>query len=158
MILPDEFYGALAENSQKGAFTVSGLASLSQIQTVFDSLNESIAAGETFEDWQQRAGSAIGEPPTRTRRRFSETFVQQGYNAGRWEQFDRNIDNRPYLLFSAVNDARTTQICRHRNELSVAWMTRSGDLIPPQLHHNCRSALISLTLNRHTREAETTQE
>lgn len=145
VILPDEFYGALAENSQNGAFTVSGLASLSQIQTVFDSLNESIAAGETFEDWQQRAGSAIGELTDAHTETIFRNFMQQGYNAGRWEQFDRNIENRPYLLFSAVNDARTTQICRHRNGIirrvdDPFWRSNS-----PQLHHNCRSTLISLT-------------
>lgn len=144
VVLPDTFYGALQENAKGGAFTVSGLAGLAQIQITLDSLTAALEAGDTFADWQATAEGLGGLPDGRTETIF-RNFMQQAYNAGRWAQFDRNKDARPYLMYSAIMDARTTTICRNLNGVIRAvddpfWRTHS-----PQNHHQCRSQLISLS-------------
>ena len=148
--LPEDFYKQLQENSKNGAFTVSGLAGLSQIQSTLDSLNVALKNGETFADWQKKAGDIIGGLSDSHAETIFRNFIQQAYNTGRWTQFEKNKDNRPYLMFSAVNDNRTTDICRHRNGIirpvdDKWWATNS-----PQLHHKCRSTLISLTASQAT--------
>lgn len=145
VVLPEEFYQDLQQSAKDKSFTVSGLAGLAQIQETFNSLNEALAAGETFADWQSRTDALLGSLPDGRTETIFRNFVQQAYNAGRWTQFERNKRNRPYLLFSAVNDARTTEICRHRNGIIRAVDDSFWKRNSPQLHHRCRSHLISLT-------------
>ena len=87
--LPEDFYKQLQENSKNGAFTVSGLAGLSQIQSTLDSLNVALKNGETFADWQKRAGDIIGGLSDSHAETIFRNFVQQAYNTGRWTQFEK---------------------------------------------------------------------
>lgn len=144
VVLPAEFYGVIADEAKGKAFTVSGLAGLTQIQTAMDSLTVALETGETFEAWQKRIAPELDLTVPHLETVF-RNFMQQAYNAGRWKQFEKNAANRPYLLFSAINDARTTAICRQRNGIirrvdDSFWRRNS-----PQCHHNCRSVLIPLS-------------
>lgn len=144
VVLPAEFYGAIADEAKGKAFTVSGLAGLAQIQTAMDSLTTALEMGETFDSWQSRMADTLELSMPHMETVF-RNFVQQAYNAGRWKQFEKNAGNRPYLMFSAINDSRTTEVCRQRNGIirrvdDPFWRRNS-----PQCHHNCRSTLIALT-------------
>lgn len=145
VVLPDEFYGDLQDQAKAKAFTVSGLASLGQIQATLDSLTAALEAGEAFESWQAKAGDLLGSLPDGRMETIFRNFIQNAYNGGRWQQFERNKANRPYLMFSAINDNRTTEICRKRNGIirpvdDPFWKRNS-----PACHHRCRSTLISLS-------------
>lgn len=147
IVLPQEFYDPKNKDRHGELMTISNLAGLSQIQAVTDDLMTALENGETFEQWQQRALSTEGVgglPPGRTETVF-RNYMQSAYNSGRWEQFERNKKAVPYLMFSAINDARTTDICRNRNGIvrpvdDDFWKSNS-----PMLHHRCRSTLIALT-------------
>ena len=137
VVLPDDFYNTVATDARGRAFTVSYLTSLAQIQVTLDSLTESLAQGETFEQWKERAGETVGTLTDAHMETVFRNFHQNAYNAGRWKQFEANKDSFPYLMFSAINDARTTDICRHRNGIirradDPFWQRNS-----PQMHHNC---------------------
>ncbi len=147
VVLPSEFYSASNANNHGQLMTVSHLAGLSQIQAVTDDLMQSLEKGETFEDWQKRALSTPGVgglPPGRTETIF-RNFMQTAYNGGRWQQMERNKAAMPYVLFSAVNDTRTTPICRSLNGIIRRVDDPFWDTHSPQLHHRCRSHLIPLT-------------
>lgn len=147
IVLPQEFYDPKNKDRHGELMTISNLAGLSQIQAVTDDLMTALENGETFEQWQQRALATDGVgglPPGRTETVF-RNYMQTAYNGGRWEQFERNKKAVPYLMYSAINDARTTDICRHRNGMirevdDSFWNSNS-----PPAHHRCRSTLISLT-------------
>lgn len=137
IVLPQEFYDPKNKDRRGELMTVSNLAGLSQIQAVTDDLMKALENGETFEDWQQRAlatDGVVGLPPGRTETVF-RNYMQTAYNGGRWSQFERNKKEVPYLMFSAINDARTTDICRYRNGIirpvdDDFWKSNS-----PMLHH-----------------------
>jgi len=147
VVLPQDFYDPANIDQHGQLMTVSHLAGLSQIQAVTDDLQKALENGETFDQWQQRVLSVEdvpGLPPGRTETIF-RNFMQTAYNGGRWAQFERNKATSPYLMYSAINDARTTDICRSRNGIirpvdDPFWATSS-----PPGHHRCRSTLISLT-------------
>jgi SPP1 gp7 family putative phage head morphogenesis protein len=144
VVLPEEFYGALQDTAKGRAFTVSGLQGLDQIQRTLDSLTGALESGETFDSWKKRIGPDLALPDPNMETVF-RNFMQNAYNSGRWEQFDSNKENRPYLMFSAINDSRTTDICRHRNGMirpvDDPFWSRSS----PPCHHRCRSVLLSLS-------------
>lgn len=74
------------------------------------------------------------------------TNLQGNYMRGRWEQFTRNTELRPYLLYDAINDSRTRP----------SHLAHDGVIRPvhdpfwkaghtPPLGYNCRCSLISLS-------------
>lgn len=144
VVLSEEFYNVLKEGARGRSFTVTGLAGLDQIQKTLDSLNESLKTGETFADWKKRFGPELDLPDARLETIF-RNHMQNAYNAGRWRQFEDNKNNRPYLMFSAINDSRTTTICRSRNGIIRPVDDPFWNRNSPILHHRCRSTLISLT-------------
>lgn len=147
VVLPQDFYDPKNQDRHGELMTVSHLAGLSQIQAVTDDLMKALEKGETFADWQKRAlgtDGVGGLPPGRTETVF-RNYMQTAYNGGRWAQFEKNKKAVPYLMYSAINDARTTDICRHRNGIirevdDSFWSSNS-----PPAHHRCRSTLIALT-------------
>lgn len=152
IVLPVEFYAFLDELAGQ-AFTVSYLTTLDEIQAILDSLVSALDEGQSFSDWKKKAANTvIGLTPAHQETIFRNA-MQQSYSAGRWLQFEQTKTQRPYLLFDGVNDSRQTSICRHLDGLirpvdDPIWASRS-----PQLHHNCRSVLISLTATQAERRS-----
>lgn len=144
IVLPQEFYAFLDELAGQ-AFTVSYLTTLDEIQAVLDSLVEALDEGLSFVDWKKQAAEKVVWLTPAHQEVIFRNAMQQAYSAGRWLQFEQTKTQRPYLLFDGVNDSRQTPICRHLDGMirpvdDPIWASRS-----PQLHHNCRSVLISLT-------------
>jgi SPP1 gp7 family putative phage head morphogenesis protein len=157
VVLPAEFYGALQEESRGKAFTVSGLAGLTQIQQTLDSLNTALQMGESFESWQERFGPEVDLPGPHLEVVF-RNFMQTAYNAGRWAQFERNKAALPYVQFVAIDDGRTTPICRSLNRTirpvgDAFWRGHS-----PPCHHSCRSTLRAVSAAQAQRYGGITQE
>jgi SPP1 gp7 family putative phage head morphogenesis protein len=147
VVLPIDFYDPANVDQHGNLMTVSNLAGLNQIQAVTDDLLKSLENGETFEQWQQRVMNVTGVPglpPGRTETIF-RNYMQTAYNGGRWLNFEQNKLAIPYLMFSAVGDDRTTDVCLNRSGMirkvdDPFWLTSS-----PPCHHRCRSTLIPLT-------------
>lgn len=147
VVLPPIFYDPTNVDSHGNLMTVSNLTGLAQIQGVTDSLKQSLQDGDTFEMWKKKVASieGVGSLPDGHLETVFRNFIQTSYNGGRWLNFEQNKDVIPYLMFSAINDARTTTICRHRNGIirkvdDPFWKRNS-----PMLHHRCRSTLVALT-------------
>lgn len=106
-VLPDDYYGVLPARARSRAFTVSGLAALDQIQAVLDSLNGSLAEGETFETWKKAQSAEVLSLGRNRLDTIFRTAVQTHYNIGRYQQQELNKANRPYRMWDAINDGRT---------------------------------------------------
>ena len=147
VVLPEEYYDPKNEKLRKELMTVSNLAALAQIEAINDELLTALADGESFEDWKSRmlADPDFGHLTEAHLETVFRNYTQTAYNAGRWAQFEQNKLAVPFLMYSAINDSRTTDICRARNGIirpvdDPFWATNS-----PQMHHRCRSTLIALT-------------
>lgn len=145
VMLPDVYYGELQGITRQLAFTVSGLAALDQIQQVKDSLDKAISSGQSFNQWKKSV-EAIGlDLPKHRLDNIFRTNLQGQYMAGKWEQFERNKTNRPYLMYDAINDSRV-----RASHFALDGIIRGIDDPFWNTHscpngYRCRCSLISLT-------------
>lgn len=106
-MLPQAYY-SLPPEARLNATTVSGLASLEQIRYVIDSLNQTLANGGTFADFQAavRLRPDLLHLPDHRLDNVFRTNIQTAYNQGRMNQQLQDT-RRVYWMYSAINDSRT---------------------------------------------------
>lgn len=135
---------ALGADAGRRAFWIGGGLQLAQIQRVFDSIGKAQVSGEPFEEWRERVrGELTDDAHAET---VFRNAVQRSYSAGRYAQMrEPSVAKfRPYVMFDAVLDSRTTTICKtcHGTILPLEhefWATHT-----PPLHHRCRAGTRSL--------------
>lgn len=146
----DQIAEELGEYAGPRAWKIAGVAQLEVVQQVHESIERAIASGIPLEQWQREIEDELTEAWGRRDSHRIETIfrnaTQQSYNAGRWRQMtDPSVSAlRPYGMYDAVVDSRTTPLCR-------AW---DGTIRPihefaalgmcPQTHHRCRAGLRTL--------------
>lgn len=133
-----------AEERQR-AFKLAGVTELEVVQTVHGSILEAINEGKPFDQWKREIRKELDnrwEPDGWLLETIFRTNVQTAYNTGRYYQLTdpEVVSVRPFLLFDAVDDSRTTQICRDRDGVVKAHDDPYIHENYPPLHHRCRSA------------------
>jgi SPP1 gp7 family putative phage head morphogenesis protein len=146
-LTPEEFYNLDAKARFK-AFTVAKLTGLDAIERVKEKLTKAIEEGKTLKEWIEELGEdgilkAVGfhqSNPWYLETVF-RTNISTAYNAGRLMQIQRSKDKIKYLEYVAIDDSRTTPICRRLDGTRLPpddpfWATYT-----PPLHFNCRSTV-----------------
>lgn len=159
VVLPAEFYGVLQGQARNAAFTVSRLAGIEQVQTVFESLQADLKAGGNFKDWQRRvlAQPGLGNLTPAHLENIYRTNLQVWHSAGRAKSILDNRSTHPFLQYSAILDTRTRPSHAKLHGIikpvdDPFWRTRF-----PPLGYQCRCQVIALTrrqAERRLREAE----
>ena len=147
VVLPETFYGDTIGHIRAASATVSGLASLDQVQAVIDSLRRAMEGGQTFAEWKRAllaSGYDYGLPAWRMETIF-RTNLQSWYAAGRAESIRRNQNAFPYLRYSAILDARVRPSHARLHGLILPvdhpfWKSH----YPPSAY-NCRCQVIPMT-------------
>ena len=87
VMLPEAYYGTIPVRERSRAFTVSRLASASQIQQVLDEMSAALAEGKTFAQWQKEAGARpeLAALPMGRMETIYRNAMQTAYHAGHWE-------------------------------------------------------------------------
>lgn len=155
VITADEAERLNADIRQRAFWIGAGLE-LEQIQRVFDSLVEAQEQGEPFDAWRERVrGELRNDAHAET---VFRNAVQRSLNAGRYRQMrEPGVARfRPYWMFDAILDDRTTDICERRHKVILPhdhpfWRSNT-----PPLHHRCRSSLRSLRRTEAERRGITT--
>lgn len=141
----------LGRKARERSFTVAHVGNLSTIDHVLKSITKAIENGETLEQFRKRVGKRLEAAWGEERDWHTEVIfrnnVQAAYAHGR-EAVLRDPDVlavRPFWMFMAILDDRTTEICRPANGTVLPaehpwWRTHT-----PPLHHQCRSLKRSLT-------------
>lgn len=144
------------------AFTVANVAQLTVVQQVLDILTRIVANRGSLDDFKREAKDLLtkawgGKNPHRVETIF-RTNTQTAYNRGRWRQMQKPAVRRlrPFLMYDAVLDSRTSDLCKGLDgtvlsALDEFWLTHH-----PPLHHRCRSALRTLTPKQAERRGLTT--
>lgn len=150
--MSDAAFRALREAVHSRAFVIAGVTKLDLVAEVWNALDDAVANGTTFAQFQKEVGAKLEAEwgranPSRLETIF-RTNVQRSYSAGTLDMMREPavLKRRPYWKFSAILDGRTTQVCAecHGTVLPADhpfWATRQ-----PPLHFNCRSHLIPLTV------------
>jgi len=154
---------AMRAEARETAWWISGIAQLGVIADAHRSIYDAILNGTPYEDWRKGFDARLTEAWGQARPAQAETvFVnacQQSYHAGRREQMQAEPIRtlRPYWAFDAVEDSRTTEICRACDNTVLPaddpwWQTHH-----PQLHHRCRSRIVPMRRSQAERKGVTTE-
>lgn len=144
-VLPEYYYGVLEAQARAQGFTVSGLTAISQIQDTLDTLNKVLSEGMTLADWKKTVNAetfALGKARMET---IFRTHVQTCYSIGRTQQQRENASHRPFLMYDAINDARTRPNHMALDNFIAPASDPIWNKITPPNGFNCRCTVISLT-------------
>ena len=145
VVLPDRYYGELQGIARQLAFSIAGIASLDQLQAVKDSLSDYMAKGGSFNAWKKQSAQLTLELPAHRLDNIWRTNLQGNYMRGKWEQFQRNADTRPYLLYDAINDSRVRPSHLAMDGTIRRWNDPWWKTHSPPCGFRCRCSLISLS-------------
>lgn len=160
VVLPETFYGHTMGRVRAASATVSGLASLDQVQAVIDSMRTALEQGQSFGAWKKAllaSGQDFGLPAHRLETIF-RTNVQSWYAAGRAEQIQRLKEDFPYLRYSAILDARVRPDHAALDGIILPvdhpfWKSRT-----PPWGYNCRCSVIPMTARQAERAIASARE
>lgn len=143
-------YGQLDDKARANAFWLAGGVELSAVQTVFDEIGRSLENGTGLDEFKKAIRAKLGDMFGASGHHLETVFrnaTQTSYNTARWYQLtDGDIAiGRPFLLYDAILDGRTTHTCKTLNGTvkevkDPFWLSHW-----PPLHHRCRSSPRSLT-------------
>jgi len=146
-LTPEEFY-ELDAKARFRAFTVAKLTGLDAIEKVKEKLRKAIAQGKTIKEWIEEMGEdkilkAVGfhqSNPWYLETVF-RTNISTAYNAGRLMQIKRSKERIKYLEYVAIEDSRTTPICRRLDGTRLPADDPFWSIYTPPNHFRCRSTV-----------------
>lgn len=153
IIMSPDQVAMLTRRARQRAWWIAGTAQANAVQSVFDSIAEAMKRGDSYDNWRKRiapilnrAWSLRGGKAAHRMAVIYRNAVQHAYGRGRYEQMAEPAVKRlrPYWMFDAVMDSRTTSICRPLDHKIVAADHPWWDTHYPPLHHQCRSAVRTL--------------
>lgn len=130
-------------------FYIKRSLELETTRTLYNSLLENLSNGGTFKDWVEASKTildktGLGDSPWYLELVYRNN-MQSSYNAGAFYNQELNKKNKPYGLYDAIDDERTSEICQILNgkvyPLDHPFWNR---YLPPN-HHGCRSKRITLS-------------
>ncbi len=135
----------LRGSAKDRAFTVANAAQLELVQSVLDSISRSVRDGTGFDQFRKEVRTKLlrawGRANPHQIEAIWRTEVQRAFTAGRFRQLTQQnaINLRPFWIFDAVLDSRTSAICKSNNNTIRRWDDAYWDDHYPPLHFNCRS-------------------
>ncbi len=161
--ITDELLEQLGEVARTRAFRVAGVAELDVVTYVYLSIVAALEKGTGFDKWKKQVTEQLTKAWGKANAYRIETIwrtnSQTAYSRGRWLQLQHKGVRRfrPYRMFDAVLDTRTSETCKpldgtilHQDD--PFWSTHW-----PPLHHRCRSSVRSLTERQARRRGITTE-
>jgi SPP1 gp7 family putative phage head morphogenesis protein len=133
------------------AWTIAGVAQLEVVFFVWQQIAKAIENGTPLEEFKKTVAAdlakAWGKADSARVETIFLTNVQKAYNRGRFQQLKepemRQL--RPFWMYDAILDGRTSQICKARNKTVLPeddpwWQTNY-----PPLHFRCRAGVRGLS-------------
>jgi len=113
--VPDAVKETIQKKATEQAQIIAATSKLNLSKQVQTELSKAVQSGQSFADWKKAVADGEITPqelPKGVKRTIFQTSLQQSYNAGRWQAFAEDKGKKPFLMFSAINDNRTTEICK----------------------------------------------
>jgi len=110
---------------------------------ILNSVLSVLKNGQSFQMWYNNLDDTI-----KARKSYLELVYRQNvfnaYSKGTYDQQVDNKDVRAYVVYDALMDGRTSEICEQlNNEVFEVGSNLHNKYLPPN-HFNCRSTMISL--------------
>jgi len=148
--LDDEAIEGIETKARDKAFNIASHAQLGLVSRVMKDAKRAMRRGESMEKFKERTIKRLNREWGGQRPYAIDTIwrtdVQKNYQKGRFEQLTQQsvINLRPFWMFDAVMDDRTSAICQARNGEIRAHDDPWWNGNYPPLHFNCRSGVRSL--------------
>ena len=114
---------------------------------LFDSMKKSLENGTTFKQWIKDCEEAINKAGLGKQGYYIEnvyrTNMMTQYSIGNYKQQMEVIDYYPYWEYSAIEDSRTSNICRQLDGVVKKYDDPFWSAYYPPNHFHCRSTVIS---------------
>lgn len=147
--LNDKQLAAIVRRTTKRAAAAAKLHQLRAADSVLKGVERALRDGKTLADVRDDLSASVqryvdGAPLELLFR----NNLQASYSAGRIRQFSEpdTLAVRPYWMFDAIMDGRTSDICKACNGTVLPADSSWWKGHVPPLHHKCRSAVRSLTI------------
>lgn len=142
---------SLTDEAKARAFVVSGLARGDLLDAVHGSLREALDKGQTLATWKKGVAAqglaGLGFSDVRLETIF-RTNLQSAYQAGRYAQMQRTVEDRPYWRYKAVSDNRTRPTHRGLHGLVYPADHPFWDTYYPPNGYRCRCSVQSLSADQ----------
>jgi len=162
VILTDDELDTLNAKARMQSFWLAGGDQMRLVQDVFDGITAALNTGESFHLFKKLVSAKLASAWGGVNPHRVETIwinaMQRAYGGGRYRQLTKPVMKRlrPYWMYDAVMDGRTTTICKERDGKVVAQDDPWWDANYPPLHHRCRSGVRALTERQAKRKGITT--
>ena len=114
---------------------------------LFDSMKKSLENGTTFKQWIKDCEEAINKAGLGKQGYYLEnvyrTNMMTQYSIGNYKQQMEVIEDYPYWEYSAIEDSRTSNICRQLDGVVKRYDDPFWSAYYPPNHFHCRSTVIS---------------
>lgn len=171
--LPKDLYEAIAENLKAGLYEGFG-ATLETVEGIYgkasaELLNElrtniyQFSAAKTFNMVEEMRGVLVSGDKVLTLsefkdkanvifERYNNTWLETEYNTAigqaemgrKWKEIEKQKNVLPYLKYNAVNDPRTSDICRPLDDTILPVGHKFWTEFTPLNHFNCRCIIEQL--------------
>ena len=114
---------------------------------LFDSMKKSLENGTTFKQWIKDCEQAINKAGLGKQGYYLEnvyrTNMMTQYSIGNYKQQMEVVEDYPYWEYSAIEDNRTSNICRQLDGVVKRYDDSFWSAYYPPNHFHCRSTVIS---------------
>ncbi|MDP0493295.1 MAG: DUF935 family protein, partial [Fusobacterium sp. JB021] len=130
-------------------FYIKRSTEIETTKKLYSSLLSNLEEGKTFKNWMKDSEEVLNKSGLLNNPYYLEIVyrnnMNSAYNAGAFYNQELNKENKPYGLYDAVGDNRTSSICKSLDEKvypldHIFWK----NYLPPN-HHYCRSRRITLS-------------
>lgn len=128
---------ALMREFQENVYMFSGAKTYQQVREMGGFLAET----STYQEFKEKAMGVYEEYNKKWLRSEYNTAYAQGTTANQWEKIDQEKRMFPYIMYSAVMDANTSEECAGFNGLTLPVSDSFWDNYTPPNHFNCRCIL-----------------
>lgn len=145
--LPDWFYQDITQTAQAQAISIAGLAQVEQVKFIMAQLQKVLDNDGNFNDFVglvERNELDISLPKHRLDNIY-RTNIQMAYSYGRYQQQQANKKNKPYLMYSAVNDSRTRPSHKALHGTIRPIDDKFWETHTPPTDFRCRCVTVALT-------------
>lgn len=140
-----EHWDSMLGDAHAKAFTVAGAMKADLLTELHQAVNDAITNGTTITEFRKQFDQAVqkhgwsykGKRGWRTRVIY-DTNMHAAHAAGRWSQFQRVKDRRPYLMYATAGDNRVRPQHRAWNKLVLHIDDPWWDTHYPPNGYGCR--------------------
>lgn len=139
----EEFGGRnleLLEELRTNIYMFSGAKTYQQIRQ----MTEQLATSESFAEFKKQALATYEQYNVDWLKTEYQTAIGQATQARQWGDIESDKETFPYLQYSAVIDANTSDICEPLNGVTLPVDDPLWDEYSPLNHFNCRCTLLQI--------------